>query len=172
MTALATQTTSTTPAASEPLADRLVRVERSIAEQQEEYAATRRRVDALLDAGDRGVFDALDHAADLAMNLGALFRYELGLLGSLAEHAAAAVQPAPDPARTAERLRRTSAAVVRRRQERQIVERRIEELRARDDPGLAAAIGEAADLDRDLRRLQTLEAALRLRTRQPRRCRP
>lgn len=168
MPALAVQPGPTAPAP----ADRLHRVERSIAEQQAEYAATRRRIDALVDAGDRGVFDALDHAADLAMNLGALYRYELDLLGRLVERCVITTDAPPDPVRTRERLRRVSAAVARRGEERKIAERRLEELRARDDPGLAAAIGEAADVDRDLRRLQTLEAALRLRTGQPRRCRP
>lgn len=144
----------------DPLQEQLHRIERAIAEQQEEYADTRRRIAQLTDAADAGLDDALEHAADLALNLQALYRVELDLRGRLAAPQASGASGAALPD-SAERLRRVTALIARRKAERSISDRRIEELRTRADPMLYAAISEGADIDESLRGLLELEATLR-----------
>jgi hypothetical protein len=144
----------------DPLQERLHRIERSIAEQQEEYAATRQRIVQLTDAADAGLYDALEHAADLALNLQSLYRVELDLRGRLAARQASGAGGAALPD-SAERLRRVTALIARRKAERSINDRRIEELRTRTDPMLYDAISEGADIDDNLRGLLELEATLR-----------
>lgn len=157
MTSLTADPTPAVHATPESLQERLHRIERAIEEQQDEYRATRQRIEA---AGD-GVYEALEHAADLALNLQTLYRRDLDLRGRLAAPRAFGATNGTAPPDRTDRLRRVAAQIARRKAERSINDRRIEELRTRDDPTLHDAISDGADIDEDLRGLQDLEATLR-----------
>lgn len=142
-----------------PIDTDLLHVERALAEQQAEYAATRERLHALAAAGDvAGAHDALEHAADLALNLQALHRRHLDLLGRAIAGDASPAAPPPD---AADRLARLTITIARRLAERTVLESRLAALRARNDPAVSSTLAEAADVDQDLRRLQELELDLR-----------
>lgn len=123
-----------------PLQEQLCRIEQAITAQQEEQAAIRQRLHDRLESGDDDAFDALDHAADLALSLQSLYRRELDLLGRLIAVPGPRATPAATEPDTRERLRRVTASIARRKEEARLNERRIEELRARDDPAVYDAI--------------------------------
>lgn len=142
-----------------PIDTDLLHVERALAEQQVEYSAARERIHALAAAGDvAGAHDTLEHAADLALNLQALHRRHLDLLGRAIAGDAPPAAPPPD---AADRLARVTAAIARRLAERTVLESRLAALPPGDHPDLASTLAEAADVDQDLRRLQELELELR-----------